>query len=145
MNLHIDPAEFVPLIEEAVEAAIRRLQAERATTEPDKILVDKPGAAEILSVSVSTVDRLRNRNGRSGSCGSGSGWPSRMGISHRLTTPFCGHCGVRYDRPPMPPFSLRLRPSSNQPTLVVRLEEGGSVDLQWTYNNDGDYVFVGRG
>jgi hypothetical protein len=59
MNLHIDPAEFASLIEQTVDAAVRRLLDERATTKPDKILVDKPGAAEILSVSVSTVDRLR--------------------------------------------------------------------------------------
>ena len=50
MNITLAPAEFVPLIEQTVEAAIRRLQAERAATEPDKILVDKVGAAEILSV-----------------------------------------------------------------------------------------------
>jgi len=59
VNLHIDPAEFDPLIQAAVEAAIRQLQAERATAKPDKILVDKTGASEILSVSVSTVDRRR--------------------------------------------------------------------------------------
>ena len=59
MNLHIDPAEFAPLIEQTVDAAVRRLLDERATTKPDKILVDKPGAAEILSVSISTLDRLR--------------------------------------------------------------------------------------
>ncbi len=59
MNLHFDPAEFSEVIQAAVDAAIRRLVAERHTTEPDKILVDKPGAAEILSVSVSTIDRLR--------------------------------------------------------------------------------------
>ena len=61
MNLHIDldPAELAPLIEQTVDAAVRRLLAERAATAPDKILVDKPGAAEALSVSVSTVDRLR--------------------------------------------------------------------------------------
>ena len=59
MNITLDPSEFVPLIEQTVDAAVRRLLDERATTKPDKILVDKPGAAEILSVSVSTVDRLR--------------------------------------------------------------------------------------
>jgi len=59
VNLHIDPTEFSDVIQAAVDAAVRRLLDERATTEPDKILVDKPGAAEILSVSVSTVDRLR--------------------------------------------------------------------------------------
>ena len=42
MNLHFDTAEFAPIIEQIVEAVVRRLQAERATTETDKILVDKP-------------------------------------------------------------------------------------------------------
>ena len=59
MNLHIDPGELSEVIEATVNEALRRFQAERHTTEPDKILVDKPGAAESLSVSVSTVDRLR--------------------------------------------------------------------------------------
>ena len=63
LEIHLDAKTLQPIIEAAVETAIRRLLAERATTEPDKILVDKPGAAEILSVSVSTVDRLRKEGG----------------------------------------------------------------------------------
>ena len=57
MNVLIDPAEFYAVIQAAVDAAIRRLKDER--TNPDKILFDKHGAAEFLSVSVSTIDRLR--------------------------------------------------------------------------------------
>ena len=38
MNLHIDLREFAPLIEQTVDAAVRRLQDERATTKPDTIL-----------------------------------------------------------------------------------------------------------
>ena len=59
LEIHLDAETLQPIIQAAVDAAVRRLLAERATTEPGKILVDKPGAAEILSVSVSTVDRLR--------------------------------------------------------------------------------------
>ena len=62
-RLLLDPAEFSDVIQAAVDAAVRRLLAERATTEPDKILVDKPGAGDVLSVSVSTVDRWRREEG----------------------------------------------------------------------------------
>ena len=62
MNLHIDPAEFAPLIEQTVDAAVRRLLDERATTKPDKILVDKPGAADFLGLTPRQVLRLANRD-----------------------------------------------------------------------------------
>ena len=57
--IHLDGETLLPVIETAVDVAMRRLLAELATAERDKILVDKSGAAELLSVSVSTVDRLR--------------------------------------------------------------------------------------
>jgi len=63
LEIHLDAETLQPIIQAAVEGAIRRLQAERATTEPDKILVDKPGAAEVLSVSISTIDRWRREEG----------------------------------------------------------------------------------
>ena len=63
MNVHFDLREFAPLIEQTVDAAVRRLLAERATTEPDKILVDKTVAGDVLSVSVSTIDRWRREEG----------------------------------------------------------------------------------
>ena len=59
MNLQIDPSEFREVIEIAVEAAVRRMLAERLREEHGGILLDKKGAAKALSVSVSTLDRLR--------------------------------------------------------------------------------------
>lgn len=59
MNLRIDPDEFAPLIEQTVDATVRRLLDSQSTTRPDSILVDKIVAAHMLSVSVSTIDRLR--------------------------------------------------------------------------------------
>ncbi len=58
MNVSIDPAEFVPLIEETVETAIRRMQAENRTDNEGRLLWDKRTAAEQLSISISTLDRL---------------------------------------------------------------------------------------
>ena len=58
MNLHLDPTEFAPIIDQAIEAALRRLQAERRTDDAGRMLWDKRTAAERMSVSVSTFDRL---------------------------------------------------------------------------------------
>jgi hypothetical protein len=63
LEIHLDAETLQPIIQATVETAIRRLQAERATTEPDRILVDKPGAGDVLSVSVSTIDRWRREEG----------------------------------------------------------------------------------
>jgi hypothetical protein len=43
LEIHLDAETLQPIIQVAVDAAVHRLQAERATTEPDKILVDKSG------------------------------------------------------------------------------------------------------
>ena len=50
MNLHIDPTEFAPLIETTVEAAIRRVQAERHTDGDGTILLTKAEAAKALGM-----------------------------------------------------------------------------------------------
>ena len=63
MNLHIDPAEFAPMIEAAVDAAVRRLQAEPHTDVAEKVLLTKAEAAQALGVSPSTLDRLRREAG----------------------------------------------------------------------------------
>ena len=63
MNLCIDPAEFADVIQAAVEAAIQRLQAERPTDGAGKLVLTKAEAARELSVSPSTVDRLRRDAG----------------------------------------------------------------------------------
>jgi len=63
MNLHVDPAEFAPLIESAVSEALRRAKADRRADESGKLLLDKREAAELLSVSVSTLDRLTEPRG----------------------------------------------------------------------------------
>ena len=59
MNLHFDPAEFSDVIQAAVDAAVRRLQAERHTDDAGKVLLTKAEAAQALGVSPSTLDRLR--------------------------------------------------------------------------------------
>lgn len=59
MNLHLDPADFAPLIDAAVDAAIRRLDAQRPRDGAGRVLVNKREAAEVLGVSEATVDRLR--------------------------------------------------------------------------------------
>lgn len=63
MNFSIDPKEFAPLIEFAVDAAIRRLREERHTDGAGEILIDKRTVAEACSVSEATVDRWRNEAG----------------------------------------------------------------------------------
>ena len=63
MNLQIDPAEFAPIIKQAVDAAIRRLLDERPADGDGRILLNKKGAAEVLSASQSTVDRWRREEG----------------------------------------------------------------------------------
>lgn len=63
MTLDLDPAEFAPIIREAVTQAINELQAEQPADDNGKLLLDKRAAAEALSVSPSTVDRLRRDDG----------------------------------------------------------------------------------
>jgi len=64
VNLSFDPAEFAPLIEAAVDAAVRRLQAERHTDDAGKILLGKAEAAQALAVG--GVDPLDVQQGGSG-------------------------------------------------------------------------------
>jgi len=63
VNLHIDPTEFADVIQAAVDAAIRRLLAERHTDDAGKVLLTKAEAAQALAVSPSTLDRLRRDAG----------------------------------------------------------------------------------
>lgn len=59
-SIHLDPNDFQPIIESAVETALRRLQAERPTDSTgSKVLLTKREAANALGVSQATVDRLR--------------------------------------------------------------------------------------
>lgn len=59
MNIHIDPETFRPVIDQAVDAAIRRIAAERPKDRTGKVLLTKPEAAEVMGVSPSTLDRWR--------------------------------------------------------------------------------------
>lgn len=64
MNLRIDPNEFAPIIEQAVDAAMRRILDERLDENADgPILLSKAGAAEEMSASASTIDRWRREEG----------------------------------------------------------------------------------
>jgi predicted DNA-binding transcriptional regulator AlpA len=59
VNIHLDPETFRPLIDQAVSAALAKLQAERPKDQAGRILLTKPEAAEALGVSPSTLDRMR--------------------------------------------------------------------------------------
>ena len=50
-DIHLDPAEFAPIVEMAVEAAVRRLRDEGPCDKPGRILLNKKEAAEALGVS----------------------------------------------------------------------------------------------
>ncbi len=58
-RIHLDPSDFAPIIESAVEMALRRLQAKRPTDATGKVLLTKHEAADALGLSLATVDRLR--------------------------------------------------------------------------------------
>lgn len=62
-SIHLDPADFSPLIESAVDAAIRRLEGNRPRDAAGRILLAKAEAAEAMGVSVTTVDRWRESHG----------------------------------------------------------------------------------
>ncbi len=62
-SIHLDPSDFAAVIDRAVDAAIRRHSAQRHCDEVGKILVDKRTAANMLSTSEATVDRLRAKHG----------------------------------------------------------------------------------
>lgn len=63
MNVTLDPSEFSDVIQAAVDAAIRRLQAEQHTDVAGRILLGKIEASRALGVSASTIDRLRRDAG----------------------------------------------------------------------------------
>ena len=63
LEIHLDAETLQPIIEAAVEAAIRRLQAERHTDDAGKVLLTKAETAQALGVSPSTLDRLRRDAG----------------------------------------------------------------------------------
>ena len=56
--IQFDADELQPVIDQAVEEAVRRLRAERPTDQDGRLLLNKRAAADALSVSVSTLDRL---------------------------------------------------------------------------------------
>lgn len=62
-RLHIEVSDFSPLIESAVETAVRRLQAERPKDANGRILLTKREAAQALGVSEATIDRWRVSHG----------------------------------------------------------------------------------
>ncbi|MDZ7620756.1 MAG: helix-turn-helix domain-containing protein [Patescibacteria group bacterium] len=57
INLQIPPDAFDDVIRRAVEATVRRLREERPGG-PERLLLGKPEAAEMLGVSLATLDRL---------------------------------------------------------------------------------------
>ncbi|MHB8899149.1 MAG: helix-turn-helix domain-containing protein [Thermoguttaceae bacterium] len=59
MNLHIDAAEFAPLIDAAVDAAIRRMESQRPRDATGRVLLSKREASAVLGLSEATLDRLR--------------------------------------------------------------------------------------
>lgn len=63
IRLSIDPADFRPIIESAVDAAIRRLEAARPRDSVGRVLLAKAEAAEAMGVSVTTIDRWREHHG----------------------------------------------------------------------------------
>jgi len=63
VRIQFDHEELRPLVELAVEAAVRRLLAERPAEKEGRVLLSKRQAAEALGVSPSTLDRLRRDAG----------------------------------------------------------------------------------
>ena len=62
-RIHLEPSDFSPLIESAVETAVRRLQTERPKDANGRILLTKRETAEALGVSEATIDRWRVSHG----------------------------------------------------------------------------------
>lgn len=63
MNVHVDANEFREVIDAAVSEAIHRLDAQRPKDATGKVLVDKRGAAELMTASEATIDRWRANHG----------------------------------------------------------------------------------
>ncbi len=63
MRLDIDPAEFAEVIQAAVDRALAKMRDDRRSDDTGKLLLGKREAAEALSVSPSTIDRLRREAG----------------------------------------------------------------------------------
>ena len=63
LEMHLDAETLQPIIQAAVDAAVRRLQAERHTDDAGRILLTKVEAAKALAVSPATLDRLRRDAG----------------------------------------------------------------------------------
>ena len=58
LELHIDRETLGPIIDQAVDAAVRRMRDESKADDSGKMLLDKRQAAERMSISISTLDRL---------------------------------------------------------------------------------------
>jgi len=64
LEIHLDAETLKPIIQAAVDAAVRRLQDERARDDDGQVLWDKPRTGEEMGgVSESTVDRWRKEAG----------------------------------------------------------------------------------
>ena len=63
LEIHLDPETLQPIIEAAVDSALRRLRDEQHTDDAGKVLLTKAEAAQTLGVSASTLDRLRREAG----------------------------------------------------------------------------------
>ncbi len=57
-HISLDPRDFRELIDQAVDAALCRLQAERHRDQAGRLLLGKREAAESLGMSISSLDRI---------------------------------------------------------------------------------------
>lgn len=62
-SIVFDADELKAVVDVAVDAALRRMQDERPRDDDGAVLLDKRTAAKRLGVSVSTLDRLREKKG----------------------------------------------------------------------------------
>ncbi len=62
-RIHLDPADFRVVIDQAVDAAVAKLGSARPRDSAGRVLITKRQAAELLGVSEGTVDRWRSEAG----------------------------------------------------------------------------------
>jgi helix-turn-helix protein len=63
MKVLLDPAEFRPVFDLAIEEALQRIQAMQPKDKAGSILLDKAQAAKAMGVSETTIDRWRGSHG----------------------------------------------------------------------------------
>jgi len=56
-SIHLDLAEFEPIIQQAVDRAFAKMRDEQPANDLGKLALGKQAAADALDVSVSTLDR----------------------------------------------------------------------------------------